>query len=385
MATGNQYVGLAPQYEDYSSLKKYIRKNEDTWDKMNLIRFTRNQAGTAGVVEIEEKGGQTIAFKGKTGLTLVVASDVNDNAYDTHTVHIRYITTTGTKGYCSAIYDPTATTTEVAFTDDATGLIPVTDFYMPDTETYGTLAVVSSVAVQAGDNVCIGVTGVVAGIADPDICFIKILAAATSPTLANCHGVGSLWGRSETDHLDCYGSIMTMDYVTPWGLVVEGATCTIDGANSETEIKWFKSNGTDYVMDYYRTRTLSIDVAGTTNTHSLQICDYDNAAIYGVIEELLYEAYFSRYMCPVGRDAWFAHFCISQAIATVLDCYMTITITSPYGETSSHTCDISIPNNAISQVDPLFRLAELSEISFTVKGNLSNNSFDFHIIEAVQH
>ncbi|MCJ7481515.1 MAG: hypothetical protein MUO31_00965 [Thermodesulfovibrionales bacterium] len=369
-------------YSDYVSLKRHV---ENITGPVNakLVETWRTQTGTAGTVELEEKAGQTIAHVGKGGLTLVMACDVNDNAYDTHTVYIRYITTTGTKGYCYATYDPTATTTEVAFVDVATGLVAVTDFYMPDTETYGVLAVISSVAVQAGDNVCIGITGCVAGIADPNLTYIKILAAATSPTLANCHGVGSLWGRGEADSNDGDGTILTLDYITPWGTIVEGATCTIN-TTTTTAVKFFKSDGVNYVMDYYRTRHLETDTAGTANVHSWQIGDFDFAAIYGVIEELLYVSAHTRYMAPAAteRTAWFGRLKGTNGTAIVTALAITLT---PIGE---HVVTLSyvIPYPEIFNIELPFAcpLEPLSEVTITIYGNTAVFEAHLQILEHIK-
>ena len=367
-------------FSDYSSLKRYVENLRGT-EKVNIFQTIRSQIGTAGTVELEEKADQTIAHVGKAGLTLVMASDVNDNAYDDQTVHIRYITTSGTKGYCYATFDGTASTTEVAFVDVATGLVAVTDFYMPDTETYGTLAVVCSVAVQAGDNVCIGITGCVAGIADPNLTYIKILAAATSPTLANCHGVGSLWGRTATTHATLYGAILTLDYITPWGTVVEGATCTLDGSNTTTEVKFLKADGTNYVMDYYRTRNLSTNVPGTTTSHEIRICDFDCAAQYGVIEELLYRSVHTRYMVPKSstHKAWLGRIrgTVGTAIVT-----LAITLTPEGGKEFTYSYAIPFPYIFNLDVPIACALEPLSEVTVTINGNLSIFVGDLIIIES---
>ena len=370
-------------YSDYLSLKLHAERQKGS-EKVNLLRTFRTQTGTAGAVEVEEKAAATIAHVGKAGLTLVMACDTNNNAYDTQTVYIRYITPTGTKGYCYATFDSGDSTTEVAFYDVATGLVAVTDFYMPDPD-YSTLAVICSVAVVAGHNVCIGITGCVAGIADPNLCYILILAAATSPTLANMHGVGSLWGRAATNHNDTDGAILTIDYWTPWGSTVEGALCTINTTNGETETKFLKSDGVMYVMDYYRTKKIHTNICGTTNSHEFRICDFDCAAIYGVIEELLYTSIHTRAMAlgAAYGQTWLGKITITNSTASVV---LALTLTpknAPAAITINKTIPAALAVPYTWDLPIQTPLEPLSECSMTIIGNTAIFDCDVIYVEAV--
>jgi len=242
-----------------------------------------------GSLEIEDNAGETLADRGGTGVTLVLASDTDDAAYDTKSVAIRYINTSGVKSYCSATYNAADSRTEVAFTDVATGLVAVTDFLCVDPD-YGLLAVVSTVAVQAGDNVCIGAAGCVAGIADPDICYIKILAAATSPTAANTYGIGSVSG-DEAANQDDAGYIYYLEYVTKYGKIKHG-TWTFP-ADSSASTRFISTEDTVagkttlYVNDFYRRRdSYLVNSLGVPAVaiDEIRVGDWDAAELYEAIE-----------------------------------------------------------------------------------------------------
>jgi hypothetical protein len=112
---GNLSIGQAPSYEDYESLKKWLHNQyPSVYSQINLHRFTFNQAGTAGAVDISQAGGLTISAKTSTALTIVLASDTNDNAYDTHSVTGYYITNAGVKSSFTASYDTDDTTTTIS-------------------------------------------------------------------------------------------------------------------------------------------------------------------------------------------------------------------------------------------------------------------------------
>jgi hypothetical protein len=251
--------------------------------------------GAGATVEIEDNAGETIADRGGTGITLVLASDTDDAAYDTKSVTIHYINTSGLQKTCAATYNAADSRTEVAFTDTTTS-VAVSDFACPDVAHYGTLAVVSTVAVQGGDNVCIGATGCVAGIADPDICFIKILAAATSPTIANMWGIGAISG-DEAANQDDAGWIWYEEYVTVWGQIKHGtwtfpadssvSTRLVSVEDMAIYVAAGNASTTMYVNDFYRRRDSYLVNASGVSVVALDECrigDWDAAALYNAIE-----------------------------------------------------------------------------------------------------
>jgi hypothetical protein len=205
-----------------------------------------------------------------------------------------------------------------------------------------------------------------------------ILAAATSPTLANLHGVGNIWGRGETNHNDVDGAILTLDYITPWGEVMEGATCTINTTDGTTEVRFIKADGVTRVQDYYRTRKLTTNIAGTANSHAFFITTYNGDAIYGVIEELLYTSVHTRYMVPAASvaKAWIGKLEISNGTAAV-----TLTMTAtPKDAAGAIAFTFTIPYPFLGTIDlPIpHELEPLSEVYFTILGNTA--TFNMHSI-----
>lgn len=374
---GKVGVGNAPHFEDEASLKQWIRKqNIYKAEETTLFRSIINQAGTGSEVELAEKGGLTISQKGKTELTLVMASDTDDNAYDTKTVTIHYRTAAGTAKTAVATFNAANSTTEVAF-------VPaVTDFYCWDLISYtAATVIVSSVAVQAGDNVYIGTTGLTA-----EIRYATIAAAATYPVHTTLFGVGHIWGAEETNTAGDVGKVITLSYYTPWGLV---RTASFTLAADTTTIQRLVNTDTSLVVcDFYRLRSMT-----TTAAAGKYICiahDADKLAgtaaldtFYGVIEEGYHEsmhtAYLSRYNC----DCWLSMICCNNAVATNIDTYLKLTYT-PYGDTVAHVCMIALSNNNVSKIEPMLQLAEATDVKFEIKGNLSDNTFDIHFIEAVK-
>jgi hypothetical protein len=272
------------------------------------VEITSATGGAGATVEFEDDAGETIGDRGGTGVTLVLAGDTDDNAYDGYGVTVHYINTSGAPKTCYAAYNTVATTTEVAFADTATSAA-VTDFVCLD-PAFGTLAAVSSVAVQAGDNVCIGATGCVAGIADPDICYVKIAAAATSPVLlTGSWGIGSISGDEAANQADT-GYIYYLEYVTVWG-EIKHATWTFPADSSvstrfisvEDTVK--NSATTVYCNDFYRRRdSYLVNASGveTVALDEIRVGDWDAAAFYEAIEVSQSKAAHTRHFVPWAAD-----------------------------------------------------------------------------------
>jgi hypothetical protein len=239
------------------------------------------------------------------------------------------------------------------------------------------------VAVQPGDNVYIGTTGMGA---NAELRLATIAAAATYPVVTTLFGAGDVYGKEETNTAGDVGKVITLSYLTPWGSI-KTAKFTL-AADTTTIVRLTDTTTGLVTVDFYRVREMS--TTAVTGKYVAIGYDADKRAgtvaldtFYGVIEEAYDRSIHSRYMVPKDRKAWLAYICVGQAIGTNLDTYLTILMT-PYGRTTQNSCQVAIPNNNLFHIEPLFQLAELSEITFTVLGNLSDNSFDFHIIEAVE-
>lgn len=373
---GKVGIGNAPYFEDEASLKQWIRKQEKYESEITtLVRSIINQAGTGSEVELAEKGGLTLSLKGKTEISLKLACDTNDNAYDTKTVTGHYFTSAGVAKTFTATYNATDTTTEVAC---------CSDFYCWDLINYTAATVlVSSVAVQAGDAVYLGTTGMVA---NAELRYATIAAAATYPVHTTLFGVGHIYGAEESNTAGDVGKVITLTYYTSWGLI---RTASITLAADTTTIQRFVNTDTSLVVtDFYRVRTIT-----TTANLGKYVCiavDADKlvgtAALdtyYGVIEEGYHESMHTAYFGRYNSDVWLTQICCNNSVASAIDTYIKITYT-PYGDTIAHTCIIALSNNTQSKLEPMLQLARNTDVKFEIKGNLSDNTFDIHIIEAVE-
>lgn len=294
-----QGSGEGRSFESYESLHKFVNRNGTKHAREYLNVVNSLASGGAGADIVVQSDTTATTDKAAGGATLVLASDTNDNAYDGQTVTVYYISSTdGSSKACRATFNAADSTTEVAFTDLATGLVPVTDFECFDVKNYGPVsgaatyssAVYCSVAVQAGDNVCIGITGLVAGIADPDICYAHINATKQYPLITDCYGVGNVFGARESDAAGDDDNTQTLVYLTKWG---EEKTATQANTATHTDIIQYVDADGDYVNDFYRVRTLESDGLLTKAHH---LCDWDNATQYAVIEAVQSQMSNTNYM-----------------------------------------------------------------------------------------
>jgi len=297
-------------YEDYVSVKKNVKAQYGG----KLVReemFQRIQTTPTSLtaVELEEKGGLTISDKASTALTIVLASDTNDNAYDTHSVTGYYITNAGVKKSFTAAYDTDDSTTEVAC---------ASDFYCWNLEDYTAATVlVSSVAVQALNNVYIGTTGMVA---NAELRLATIAAAATYPVVTTLFGAGDVYGKEETNTAGDVGLVITCQYWTPWGNLKEGAFTL--APDTTTIVRLLDTTTGLPVLDFFR----RYDLATTALAGKYIVIGFDadkragTAALdvfYGVIEEGNYRSIHSRMFAPgsaYGRlFLGYLHICASLA------------------------------------------------------------------------
>lgn len=360
-------------FEDYETLHKHLRHINGDKAVERLFRYQQLTTNTA--VEVSEKGGLTISDAGKTAITLVAASDTNDNAYDTKTITIHYYTNAGVAKTAVATYDPDNTTTEVAF-------VPaVTDFYCWNLDDYtAATCIVSSVAVQAGDNVYIGTTGMVAG---AEKRYATIVAAATSAAAATMFGVGNLFGAEEANTAGDVGKVITLEYCNPWGKI---RTATITLAANTTTIQRFALT-VGSVMDFYRVRKMT--TTGAAGKYVVAGIDADKVVgtvaldtYYAVIEEANYQSVHSRYMCPATTEKVGYLGEIMASFPSVADIITITVIFTPYGKTLSSTITRDI--FGAGKVDLPFKLEPLSEVTLKVNdGNVAhaNANVQLKIIE----
>lgn len=353
-------------YQSYESL---MMKLHAKWGSNEVDEWSvhHKQLTADAAAEVSNKGTtpESIALKGNTPITLVIASNTDDNAYDTKTVTIHYLDVNGVAQKSVATYDPDNTTTEVAF-------IPaVTDFYCWD-PAYGLQAVVSSVAVQAGDTVCIGATGCVAGIADPDIAFCTIVAGRTYPTATTMWGVGDI---SEDTAANAADDTITgvLTYLTPWGQLKHG-TWTIP-ADSSASVRLISTEDTAtagttiYVGDYYRTRTCILSAAAIDE---IRLGNDDATVIYGVIDIGNRESVHSRFMAlgtAYGQSYFGEIYVTFPSVADV--CTVAVTYT-PKGD-----MERTVSFDSFLAVNPYklypIQLEPLSDFSVTIEdGNVAH-------------
>lgn len=353
------------RYQNFEELRKELLKINYS---KQIIHKTHTQIATGGSgasLEIEDNAGETIADIGKTELTLIAVCDTNDNAYDTKTVTIYYLDSDGVSHSSTATYTEADTTTEAAF-DPA-----VIDFYCFD-PAYGTGAVVSSVAVQAGDNVYVGVTGC---IADATKRYATILAAATSPTAVNMLGVGSIYG-SEAANQDDAGYIATIEYVTPWGQIKTG-TWTF-AADSSAATRFVSTTHTgQYVNDFYRRRDFSMDHAAIDEC---RVCNLAKSAIYDAIEIGNSTSTFTRYWVPNSDTVYRAFIGKLQALYTTVSEYCTITITYTREDGAADTLPLKVVGQQPLDVDLCIPIEPNTQVKCMVADDtLAGGTLDFDL------
>lgn len=345
-------------YEDYVSMKKHIKNFADV-DTIteSAFQFTQTSPTSATAVEVSQKGGLTISDKAKTAIAIFLASDTNDDAYDGHSVTGHYITNAGVKSSFTLAYNTTATTTEV------TG---PTDFYCWNLEDYTAATVlVSSVAVQTGDNVYIGETGMVAG---AEKRLATIAAAATYPVVTTLFGAGDVYGKEETNTAGDVGKVCTLKYWTPWGTLKE-AKHTL-AANTTTIVRLTDTTTGLVTVDFYRPYTYK--TTAVTGKYVAIGYDADKRAgtvaidvFYAVIEEGNFESIHSRLMAPgsiYGRLYLGDLNVINSNAAKVAILYITYT---PY-EGIARTYKKTFMGTYQLQWDFALRLDPLSEVTLTL-------------------
>jgi hypothetical protein len=308
------------QYEDYASLKKYLNANMSkstpgerakTYDKDKVYEINTHltQTSTGTQAELESTDSIAIAQIGATELTLLLAGDADNASTNGKTYTLIYKDSAGASQTAVGTGTATLNGTPVAF-------VPaVTDFYEAVSFTPS--------AADANVNVYAATAGIAAIYAT-----VATTETATNPDA--CLGVGTIYGRTHTNHDDGDGDVLHMDYFTPWGDFVKNATCTINTTDGTTEVIFRKTTTAGVLQTLVNntavTSTLNandiwyiVDLwtnsAPTANTHEHLITDADCANVdgsggdvYGVIKETEFSSTFTRFRVPIGFDGWVAEF-----------------------------------------------------------------------------
>jgi len=334
---GYGQAGWRP-FEDYSSLKKHINSGLGRiWDPdhTNEISFLNTQLSTGTLTEILSLENGAVSYIGKTELTLVGACSANDNAYDGMIVTCVYKSNDGVEHTATCTVDTDNSTNEIAFVDATTGAA-VTDYYC-------CVSATSNTTLQAAETFGAGATGALTTEAGGFV----IAAQTTAATEATMGGVGMVYCRSHSEDNAADSTVNYLDYMTPWGEVKKNCTSTLT-TTSVNEIRFFESDGTTTVKDFYIPIWFGTSAATTANTHERLLTDSDIGAntdgsgsdVYGCINELVSSANFSRMTAPESgvADVWLGKVCARGFIANALgDQYIIQVTLTPKGQSYEKT------------------------------------------------
>jgi len=332
-------------FEDYISLHKHLRKvnGDRAWERKTQLLVATGGAGA--VLEVREVSGETIADAGVTGETWILACDNNDaGTYDTETVKLVYVNTSGVEVTTTGTYTVTTATTEAAFDPVvANAVYPV--------------SAVSSVAVGGGHNVYIGVAGVVAG---ADNRRVTILAAATVAIEAGLVGIGSVEIVQKTDQVGTDGAVDgAFEYVTIWG-EIKNATYTTSAVATTTAVLPVIAGGTSTVKDYWRHRDFTFSMLATDELFIQRLTVLGVAAIRAVIKAGNYALVDSRF--GASTKSYLGN--IRASLPTVGELLTVIITYTPYGETLSQILTYDVFGSETLEIAE--RLAVGTDVKVTI-------------------
>ena len=280
---GYQFSGFR-DYSDLITLKEKVRtKNQVNEIMSNYLMAT---GGAGATVVVEEATGTTISNIGKAAVAVQVATDADDAYYTGAVITFVYKTNAGVLTTVTATGTATMLTTSVAFTP------AVTDFYEA-------ISFSSDKAAQGGEIYFVHTTGTEATV------WATIAAATSAATPVLLFGTGTIYGRYSADNAahNAETDVAILDYTTPWGTRVEGATMST-AANSTTEIRFIKADGVSYVNDFYRVADLDLRITPhATATYFITDANTGNvdgsgSDIWGMVEEANLTNMTSRYFAP---------------------------------------------------------------------------------------
>jgi hypothetical protein len=341
-------------FEDYESMHEGL-KHIFGGDKSIEHAFNHGKTSTAALVEIQNVGTtpETIADIAKTEETMILVSDTDDNGYDAATVTIVYKDNDGVSHTSTAPFNAANSTTEAAF-------VPaVTDYYCMVSAT-------CSIAVLAGDNIYVGITGCRLTAANRRA---TIIATATTALAATFVGVGQLYGAEAANQADT-GYIATCVYLTPWG-EEKTATWTFP-ADSSVATNFLNSGGAP-VQDFYRRRSFTLADSAAAPVGAIdecRLCNSGKTAIYGVIDIANIESVHSRLMA-LGTAYGKTYLGDIRASFPSTDIF-TVQITwTPKGRTYPHIDTFDIIYSDVIKIAE--ELEPLSEVTFKFKKTADAN------------
>lgn len=340
-------------FANYAELHKFCSTRNGA-KRFNEYLMQHTQLSTGAAVEVEKNitiGPATVAISqiGKAQVTVVCkgagAEKLGDNG---KIVVLSYVDATMTAH--------SATVTIAAdFHDTEKAFVPaVADFYA---------ATALTISASSANDLTVAVAG-----GAP--LFGTITAGATAATPIQLLGVGAVYGRAHTDNADTHGSILTMDYINPIGTLIEGATCTLVDANGDDEIRFKKSDGVNYVSDFYRVRRLVSNLAGTANNKGYILTDIScantNGAggdVYAIIVEGAVDAIRSRF--TAGLESYLG---IIDLSFPLVDAGLSVVLYwTPYGSTVERSIAYDFLVESVK--DFSMRLAPATDCYITIADN----------------
>lgn len=352
-----------PEYEDYASFKKnlnyLLHQNQYDRSGYQICTLGGYQTTTGSAVNFEMSDSITISAIGKTEATIVLKGSA-DNAKSLGVVVTAvYRSNDGVSHTSIGTGTATLSSAPVAF-------VPaITDFYALDALTVDAANDTVTLTFQTA-------AGTVYG---------TISVNTTEATEEQMLGIGAIYGRTHTNHDDGDGAIMTLDYFTPWGEIKLGATCTINTTNGTTEVRFYESDDTTTVKDYFRTIHLSTNQVPTANTHEFLITDADcgnvdgsSNDVYACINEGAYQSYNLRFYCPEGWSAWVARIRTHGVLNNGTDSFILgMHITRP--NEAAKVVPIWIAAEKTVERPDLFAMDEETDVYFDILDNAGAQTF----------
>lgn len=354
MVVGYTSSVKAKRFEDWASAKIALRTR---CQQLNEFILGRTQTGTAGNVEFEEKGGQTIVDASLAVQTWVAQI----SAYAEDVV--------------------VTITWENAAEDQIISTITLTDanetaFTVPIVTGYKATACNIDVPNPGGVTVKVGVTGMANPVA-------TIQAASSIAAAADLHGAGDLYIWEEANTAADVGKEVSGEYVNILKLkkyfigTLQADTTTIDRCLEATYVNGVLTVSTTPVTDFLRRGiwTKFEQVAGKYIALGSEVQD-----IYTIIEEGIDVSLHSRYMVP--SSGYTAYLIGAKSWANTAAIAISVTYTE-FGSEVAKTLPLSaIPATSLKVEDyPCVQLQPGTEVKFEILGNTSVLTMYTYILE----
>lgn len=275
-------------FEDYESLHKALRHRYGDQVIETKTKAPIPTGGAGATIPFALVYGETIALATGAAETWGILSDTDDVLYDGEYVTVVWEDTSGNQFTSKAFYNVANSTTFSAFTVPAaltTGLTII--------------SAVSSVVVQAGDNVYVGTSGCRLTAAERRA---TIIATATTAAESGLVGIGSIEVKTVADVVADRSTDLKFKYVTIYGKL-KYAIVTTDAADSSAVEAVFEATysrnqltgvetytaTTRYVADFWRLKDGKFaQLLGAQDLYLQRRTVLGAAAIYNVIGTLNY-------------------------------------------------------------------------------------------------